>query len=76
MLQDANVERHEQAHRDPCQAQVRDDLREMDGLQALDGLELEQNAALDDQVGAVPAVHMHPLVRERQGLLTFEGEPT
>jgi hypothetical protein len=66
VLENADVERHEQADRDRGQFQVGDHLRQMDGLQVVDRLELDEDGVFDDDdvkaIAAVPNL-MAPFLR-------------
>ncbi len=47
----------------------------MDRQQALDGLELDEHAILDDDIESVATVDEDPLVRDRERSLAIEQKP-
>src|SRR5262245_57914539 len=56
--------------------QVGDHLRFVDGQEALDGFELDQDASADDDVDTIGALQPNSLVVDRYEALSFEGEPS
>ena len=62
--QDIYVEVDEQPDGQPRKSQIRDDLGFVNREQTFDCLELFQDTAADDQVEAISAVNMQPLVAE------------
>jgi hypothetical protein len=72
VLENADVERHQQADRDRGQFQAGDHLRHVDGQQGVNRLERGENGVFDDDVEAIPAVQLLALVGNRQGALPFE----
>ena len=62
--QDIYVEVDEQPDGQPRKSQIRDDLGFVNREQTFDCLELYQDTAADDQVEAISAVNMQPLVAD------------
>ena len=54
------------------EAQVRLKLLDVNGRQRFHRLHLDEDAAIDHQIGAVPAVDRHSLLDQRHGLLALE----
>jgi hypothetical protein len=68
------MEVDEKASLDSGQAQVGDHLRFMHRQQAFDGLDLQNETVFDEEVEAVPASQLDPLVLHGYRLLAFEPE--
>ena len=65
VAQDGHVEVHQQSDADALELQIRPKLRLVDREQRLDGLHLEHDAFLDDEVGLVRA--LDPVILVNQG---------
>jgi hypothetical protein len=55
------IEVHEEPGRTSREPEVRDHLREMNRMKTFDGLQLHDDAAVDDQVQFEPAADLLPL---------------
>jgi hypothetical protein len=73
-LEDDDVEVHEEADRETGEAEVSHDLRFVNGKKAFDGLPLEKNPVLHDDVKPVTAVHQEPFVLDAKRALALEPE--
>jgi hypothetical protein len=71
-LEDDDVEVDEQTDGQLSEPQVRHDLSHVNGQEALDSLQLQQDPALDDEIEPVAAVDVQPLVFHRERLLPAE----
>jgi hypothetical protein len=58
------------------QSEVCDDLRRADWRQPVDGLDLDKDAPIDDEVDTIAGVDSRALVEERKRSLTIDHETT
>jgi hypothetical protein len=58
------------------QSEIRDDLRRVDWRQTVDGLDLDEDAPIDDKVDTIAGVDPRALVEERKRSLTIDHETT
>ena len=58
-----------------AESQVRQKLRFVDRLEMSDRLELDQNAAFDEQVGAIRQLDFMPVIDDWQWNLRLDSQP-
>src|SRR5205823_4803643 len=75
-LEDRRVEVKQEASVYAAQSHIRQDLRLMDRHQSLNGFQLQDESAFDDDIDPIPAIQPHRFVDHRQGYLTFKVYPS
>src|SRR5262249_37753952 len=73
LLQSLHIEVDAQANFPSAESQIRQQLRLVDRLEALNGLDLNNDCARHENVDAVPTCELEPLVLQWKRELTLEG---